>query len=142
MTLIIVGIILLVTNIFFFNKIKRIIESVKDRLQIDISDIKKYSNRAVNFGINYEMVVVNTDNQNIIFTSEHAFVPIIPEIGQIMSFHTPDEGYVETTIVSTNHYQSPNNPTFIFVYIKDVHPTEMPFNLNAIEKFKKNNPIN
>lgn len=144
MTVIIVGIILLVAILFFFNKLKNIIEFTKDSLQWDISDIKNSSKSRINldFGINYEMVVVNTDNQNIVCTFQHAFAPIISEVGQIMSFDTPDAGYVEATIVSTNHYHKVNSPTFIFVYVKDAHPIEIPFDFKRIEEFKTNHTMN
>ena len=142
MTIIIVGIILFLAIVFFFTKIKRMIESKTDYLQMDISDIKNSSNSRINldFGINYEMVVINTDNQNILCTFQHAFAPSVSEVGQIMSFDTPDAGYVEATVVSTNHYHKVNSPTFIFVYIRDAHPIEIPFDFKRIEKFKAKYP--
>lgn len=95
-------------------------------------------NQSINlsFPVTYKTYVIDIDRDYLFSTSEHSFVPVIPQVGQKMSFDAED-GYWEATVSSIHYHREQGSDSIIIIYVKDIKKGNFPISEESIINAKQ-----
>lgn len=95
-------------------------------------------NQSINlsFPVTYKTYVIDKDRDYLFSTSEHSFVPVIPQVGQKMSFDAED-GYWEAIVSSIHYHREQGSDSIIIIYVKDIKKGNFPISEESIINAKQ-----